>query len=205
MATPHDHWAHVYGSRSATDVSWFRPHLDISLAMIDEAKLPSTARIIDVGGGASTLVDDLLGRGFDAITVLDIAGKALAAARVRLGSLADRVTWMEADATRINLPAASFDLWHDRAVFHFLTDPSDRSRYIANATTTIKPGGRLIIAAFGPDGPTQCSGLDVVRYDAARLAAEFAEAFELIDSRSETHVTPGGSEQGFLYCLMAKR
>lgn len=205
MTKNQDHWVGVYSSKSVTDVSWFRPHLDVSLALIDKANLSTSARIIDVGGGASTLVDDLLARGFENITILDIAAEAMTASRARLGLLAERVTWIAADVTNADLPRLAFDLWHDRAVFHFLTDPAVRKQYVMTAGAAIKPGGQLVIGTFGPDGPLKCSGLEIVRYDVDRLAAQFADEFDLLDHKSEIHVTPSGREQSFVYCRLEKR
>ena len=169
------------------------------------AELPRPPRIIDVGGGASTLVDDLLAAGFQQITVLDIAAKALEFARERLGARAAQVTWIETDVTQAALPAQAYALWHDRAVFHFLTQPTDRQRYIENARRAVRSGGSLILATFAQDGPERCSGLEVMRYSAERLQQEFCADFEPVESLSERHRTPFGTEQKFLYCLLRRR
>jgi SAM-dependent methyltransferase len=198
--TARQHWETVYTTKATTGVSWYAPHLDRSLELIIEAAPSPAARIIDVGGGASTLADDLLGRGYRALTVLDLSPAALAAARARLGDRAAAVTWLAGDVTTAPLPEAGYDVWHDRAVFHFLTDPEARRRYVAQALRAVVPGGHVIVATFGPDGPTRCSGLDVVRYDADGLHAEFGARFTKLGSRRDLHVTPWGTEQEFVYC-----
>jgi ubiquinone/menaquinone biosynthesis C-methylase UbiE len=194
------HWNQVYEKKDADKVSWFQPSLRVSLDFIDSIGLPPSASIIDVGGGASTLVDDVLERGFSAVSVLDISSEALAVARRRLGERANAVTWIESDIAAAELPEASFDLWHDRAVFHFLTDANARARYVAVAERALKPGGHIIVATFGVHGPEQCSGLDVVRYDADGLHGEFGAPFDKIEHVEETHSTPWGGEQEFVYC-----
>lgn len=195
-----ERWEQVYRTRKSDQVSWYRQHLEMSLDIIQTAVPVKLARIIDVGGGESTLVDDLLDRGYRRVTVLDLSATALAVTRERLGDHAQSVTWLAGDATRLELPEAHYDIWHDRAVFHFLTDPADRARYVQQVIRSVKPGGTVIVATFGPDGPRQCSGLDVVRYDADRLHAEFGARFELISHREEIHDTPFGTRQQFLYC-----
>lgn len=195
-----EHWDRVYERKGPERVSWFQPSLRLSLRLIEEIGLPTSARIIDVGGGASTLVDDLLARGFRHLTVLDLSGKALEEARRRLGPRADEVTWIEGDILEAELPTAGYDLWHDRAVFHFLTDAEARRRYVAQAHRALAPGGHIIMATFGPEGPEQCSGLDVVRYDAEGLTGEFGAPFQKIRCLEEAHTTPWGAEQEFLYC-----
>ncbi|MFO0629798.1 MAG: class I SAM-dependent methyltransferase [Polyangiales bacterium] len=197
---PQSHWESVYARKPADGVSWYRPHLDRSLAIIEAAALPKDARIVDVGGGASTLVDDLLDRGFTRLTVMDLSARALDVARHRLGDRASRVTWIVGDATHRALPEGSVDLWHDRAVFHFLRDDDARRRYVDQAHRALRPGGTIVVATFGPDGPSQCSGLEVVRYDAEGIHAAFGDAFERLSSDQETHVTPWGSAQPFVYC-----
>ena len=195
------HWENVYRTKTPEEVSWFRPHLETSLAFIERAAANRDARIIDVGGGESSLVDDLLARGFHNLTVLDISRTAIEVTRARLGRLADRVEWQVADITATDLPANAFDIWHDRAVFHFLTDSRDRAAYIETVRKSLKPGGHVIIGTFGPEGPTKCSGLIVQRYDANSLHGEFGRRFRLIDSVEEPHETPFGSTQQFLYCF----
>jgi ubiquinone/menaquinone biosynthesis C-methylase UbiE len=163
------------------------------------------AQIIDVGGGASTLIDDLLANNYQNLTVLDISAASMLVAQKRLGAQANKVTWLEADITQVNLPENDFDIWHDRAVFHFLTNAQDRAQYVRAVSHSLKTGGHLIMATFASDGPTQCSGLDVVRYSAASLRAEMGGDFELINSLHETHPTPFGTEQKFIYCYFQKR
>ena len=195
------HWETIYGSKAEGQLSWYRPHLEISLALIERAaKGDRAAGIIDVGGGSSTLVDDLITRGFRNVTVLDISQAALDKAQSRLGAGAGRVHWLHADITQSRLPERAFDVWHDRAVFHFLTDPADRTAYVQNAAKAVKPGGHVIVSTFGPEGPTKCSGLDVVRYDADALHDEFGPRFQLVESSQEIHDTPLGTHQQFLYC-----
>ncbi len=194
------HWEKVYSTKPATGVSWYAPHLARSIELIERAAPDHHARIIDVGGGASTLVDDLLDRGFDSLTVLDLSEAALRTAKERLGGRASAVSWLPGDVTTVELPAAHYDVWHDRAVFHFLTDAGRRRLYVDNVMRAVKPGGHVIVATFGLEGPERCSGLDVVRYDAEGLHAEFGGRFLKVDSMRETHVTPWGSEQEFIYC-----
>lgn len=195
------HWDQVYDAKATDAVSWYAPHLAQSLALIDGADLPADAAIIDVGGGASTLPADLLKRGFADISVLDISTAALAKAKAEMGAPAADLKWLVGDITTVELPPASYDLWHDRAVFHFLVDPADRAAYIAQVQRALKPGGRIIVATFGVDGPEKCSGLPVVRYDDAGLIAQFGAVFERIECLQETHTTPWGSAQAFVYCL----
>lgn len=198
------HWEKVYGTRAPDQVSWFRPHLETSLTLIERAtRGDRDASIIDVGGGASTLVDDLLERQYRNITVADISQTALEVARKRLGKAAESVRWLQADVTQTVFPAHSYDVWHDRAVFHFLTKPEDRIAYVRNAALAVEPGGHVIVGAFGPEGPTKCSGLDVMRYDAESLHGEFGPHFRLVESLQELHDTPFGTTQQFLYCYCA--
>lgn len=198
------HWEQVYASRPPTEVSWFQPHVERSLQFIRDAGVPQTARIIDVGGGASTLVDDLLTAGYDDVSVLDISAHALAAARARLGARANEVRWLEADVPEATLPRHGYDVWHDRAVFHFLTDPADRRAYVRQVLHAVSPGGLVIVATFAPDGPERCSGLPVMRYDPQGLHAEFGAPFRLLRHEREAHHTPAGRVQQFIYCLCRK-
>lgn len=200
-----DHWEHVYETKPTTGVSWFQEHAAQSLRLIADTGVPRSASIIDVGGGASTLVDDLLAQGYTSLSVLDISAKALAAARVRLGAAADRVRWIEGDITSVELPAQAYDLWHDRAVFHFLTEPEQRRAYVRNVLHAVKPGGHVIISTFAEDGPAQCSGLPVVRYSADGLHAEFGTPFELVCHEQEEHRTPAGNTQQFIYCYCRRQ
>jgi SAM-dependent methyltransferase len=195
--TTRQHWERVYESKAPSEVSWFQEHASLSLTMIERTGMPLSAAILDVGAGASTLVDDLLARGRSNVTVLDVSGIALSTARRRLGDRATEVVWLEGDVLEVPLPGV--DLWHDRAVFHFLTEPADRSAYVARLTGALRPGGRAIIATFAEDGPTRCSGLPVKRYSPDLLAAELGPAFRLVDSEREEHVTPFGTVQAFTY------
>ncbi len=198
--TRRDHWEGVYEQKGAERVSWFRPHLERSIAFIENAGAPRNAGIIDVGGGASTLVDDLLTRGYSNVSVLDISEKAIDVAKARLGAHASQVTWLVGDITKIELPEHAYDFWHDRAVFHFLRDEDDRRRYVEVVRRALKPGGHIVVATFGPEGPERCSGLDVVRYTPDGLHAEFGGEFTKVGSETEVHTTPWGSEQQFVYC-----
>ena len=194
------HWEKIYTEKAPDAVSWYRPHLETSLALIEQAGAGASASVIDVGGGESTLVDDLLARGHENITVLDISQTAIDANRKRLGRASERVRWLVADITEVDLEPSAYDVWHDRAVFHFLTSPSDRLAYVRQVTRAVKRGGSVIVSTFGPEGPTRCSGLEVVRYDAESLHQEFGVRFRLLDSRKEMHRTSFGTVQQFLYC-----
>jgi len=194
------HWETVYSSKSTEAVSWFQPHADLSLNLIKATGVGRGAAIIDVGGGASTLVDDLVAEGYADLTVLDLSAAALKAARKRLGAEADRVCWLEADITKAALPASRYDIWHDRAVFHFLTAPADRAAYVRTVLRAVKPGGHVIVATFAEDGPLQCSGLPVMRYRADELHDQFGAAFTLLQHQKEEHHTPFGTVQQFVYC-----
>mgnify|MGYP001553798028 CR=1 FL=1 len=192
------HWEDVYTRKKVDEVSWYRPHLDQSLELL--TRLPRGA-VIDVGAGASTLVDDLLARGYGPVTVNDLSATALATSQRRLGDRATAVHWVVGDIISAPLPAQAFDLWHDRAVFHFLRTPEERARYVAAVRHALKPGGHLLVATFGPEGPTQCSGLEVCRYSADALHAEFGADFAKLGSVTELHQTPSGKTQQFVYCL----
>jgi SAM-dependent methyltransferase len=194
------HWEGVYRSKRPDEVSWYRPHLDVSLELIERLAQDRDARVIDVGGGESTLVDDLVSRGYRNVTVLDLSATALEVAKARLGAGASLATWRVGDVCGVPLPAQAFDVWHDRAVFHFLTRPEDRAAYVRQASRAMRVGGHVVVATFGPDGPLQCSGLDVVRYDAQSLHGEFGRRFRLLDHRTELHRTPAGRIQPFIYC-----
>jgi 2-polyprenyl-3-methyl-5-hydroxy-6-metoxy-1,4-benzoquinol methylase len=194
------HWETIYGTKAPDEVSWFHPHLQTSLSLIRRAAPSQSASIIDVGAGTSTLVDDLIGAGYSNLTVLDISQAAIDVAKNRLGEASKAIQWLRADVTGVNFPAHSYDIWHDRAVFHFLTRPKDRRSYVRNVAWTVKPGGHVIVSTFGPEGPETCSGLDVIRYDAESLHQEFGSPFQLIESSKELHHTPFGTVQQFLYC-----
>ncbi len=199
-----DHWEKVYSTKSANAVSWFQEHAGLSSELIRKANLPLTASIIDVGGGASTLVDDLVETGYEDITVLDLSAAALETAKSRLGDKGRNLHWLEENITEITLAKQAYDLWHDRAVFHFLIKPQDRKAYAKAARLAVKPGGYMIVATFAEDGPAQCSGLPVVRYGVDSLQAEFKESFTLVESAKETHHTPFGTTQSFIYCRFKK-
>jgi SAM-dependent methyltransferase len=194
------HWEQIYGSQPPDALSWYRPHLEQSLALIERATGGRTASIVDVGGGESTLVDDLLARGYENITVLDISATALEVTKRRMGVDAARVHWIEADVTQVDLAPLVFDVWHDRAVFHFLTSQEDREAYVRRVARSVKPGGHVIVSTFGAEGPVKCSGLNVVRYDAEALHDQFGARFRLVEHSEELHRTPSGSTQQFLYC-----
>jgi SAM-dependent methyltransferase len=198
------HWETVYGRKAPAEVSWFQEHAELSLKLIQNAKIPVTAAIIDVGGGASVLVDDLLAHGYENVTVLDISGAALAVARARLDDRGEKIRWLESDILGADLPLHGYDVWHDRAVFHFLTAPEDRQAYIELVLHTVKPGGLVLVATFAEDGPTECSGLPVMRYSADELHDAFGEPFILLGHEKESHKTPAGKEQQFVYCLCRK-
>lgn len=204
MQNPREHWEKVYQTKSADAVSWFQEHATRSLEIIRSVGTSLNPNIIDVGGGASTLVDDLLNNGFQDVSVLDLSANALEVARKRLGSSGTSVTWIAGDIREVNLPEQTFDIWHDRAVFHFLTDPADRAAYVQQVMKAVKPGGHVIVATFAPNGPEQCSGLPVARYAPEQLHGEFGPAFELLEHASEEHKTPWGSVQHFVYCHCLK-
>lgn len=198
------HWEQVYSTKSISGVSWFQEHAQQSVQLIQQAGLARDVGIIDVGGGASTLVDDLLNEGYANVTVLDLSEAALAASKSRLGHLSGDVSWLVGDITRVELPQHAYDVWHDRAVFHFLTAPADREAYVQAVLRAVKPGGHVIVATFAEDGPDKCSGLPVMRYSADRLHAEFGAPFTLLRQEREEHNTPAGTVQKFIYCLCRK-
>jgi len=195
-----DHWEKIYTDKAPNAVSWYRPHLEKSLELIEQWAPGKSASIIDVGGGESTLADDLVARGYENVTVLDISQAAIDVSRKRLGAASQRVFWLAADITRVELGIAAYDVWHDRAVFHFLIAASDREAYVSQVLRAVRRGGHVIVSTFAPEGPMKCSGLDVMRYDALSLRMEFGERFRLIESFTELHGTPFGTVQQFLYC-----
>jgi len=205
MTDRRDHWNSTYTQKPSDRMSWYLPRLATSLALIDRFGPTAPFRIIDVGGGASRLVDDLSARDGVHVTVLDIADAALQVSRERLGDRADAVTWLEADVTTVQLEPASVEIWHDRAVFHFLTDPADRKAYVATMRHALAPGGLAVIATFSLDGPVKCSNLPVVRYSADALAEALGEPFELLHAEDELHHTPSGGQQAFLYAAFRRR
>jgi SAM-dependent methyltransferase len=194
------HWEEVYATKAPDAVSWYRPHLETSLALIERTASGPLSAIIDVGGGESTLADDLLLRGYRNVTVLDISDTAIEVCRRRLRDRADAIRWLVADVTSTALDRCVYDVWHDRAVFHFLTRREQRAAYVRNVARSVKPGGAVIVGTFGPEGPLKCSGLDVLRYDADSLHDEFGARFRLVESTKEIHQTPVGATQQFLYC-----
>jgi SAM-dependent methyltransferase len=199
-----EHWDGIYASRSAREVGWYAPHLEISLRWIEALNLARNDPVIDVGGGASTLVDDLLEAGHADITVVDLSGVALEATRDRLGEHAGRVSWLEGDVTALELPCGRYRLWHDRAVFHFLIEAQARDCYRQALLNALAPGGYFVIGAFAPDAPPRCSGLPVRRYDSDLLTSTFGAEFELKRQTGEVHVTPSGVEQAYVYCLFQR-
>ena len=198
------HWQSIYEDKLPLDVSWYQKKPELSLELIHRTGADKDEPIIDVGGGASLLVDFLCKQGFTNLSVLDISEKALACARERLADLASTVQWLEADITEFS-PPYQYSIWHDRAVFHFLTDQSDRTKYVKVLHQALRPGGHLIIAAFAFGGPIRCSGLDIEQYDSSKLMSELGEGFELIEEREEIHVTPANKQQKFIYFRLLKQ
>ena len=192
------HWQNVYRTKGERDVSWFEESPAISLDLIHATGVGLDAKIVDIGGGASRLVDALVGEGFTSVTVLDLSETALATARARLGAAASRIAWVVADVTAWQ-PAQSYDVWHDRATLHFLTDPDDQAAYAACVRKAVRLGGQVIIGTFALEGPERCSGLPVVRYDFASLGTVLGRSFALIESRRHDHQTPGGAIQRFQF------
>ena len=194
------HWERIYRTKAPNQVSWFSPHLQTSLKLIQRVAPSTSASIIDVGGGESTLVDDLIACGYRNVTVMDISETAIQHTKERLGPVSEMVKWLVADITRTELAPESYDIWHDRAVFHFLIEPAQRTAYVRQAASSVRTGGHVIVGTFGPEGPTMCSGLNVLRYDAESLHGEFGSRFRLVESSKELHETPFGATQQFLYC-----
>lgn len=199
------HWEQIYTTKASDNVSWYQEHTDQSLELIHGAGLGKKAAIIDVGGGASKLVDELTVEGFSDLTVLDLSSAALDVAKQRLGHHAESISWMVGDITKVELLANHFDIWHDRAVFHFLTDLADRQAYVEQVMRAVRPDGHVIIATFAEDGPEKCSGLPVVRYKPETLHATFGNEFSLVHHQKEAHHTPFGTVQQFVYCYCRKR
>jgi ubiquinone/menaquinone biosynthesis C-methylase UbiE len=197
------HWQRIYAEYEPRQVSWYEPRLESSLALIAEAKLDRGAAVLDVGGGASSLPFDLLDAGYLDITVADISASSLDRAREQMGEAADRITWVEADVRDHDF-GRLFDLWHDRALFHFMVQATDRDAYLETLRRTLRPGGHLLIATFGPQGPTRCSGLPAARYGATELSEALGDHFKLLESTVDNHRTPSGKEQQFLYARMRR-
>jgi 2-polyprenyl-3-methyl-5-hydroxy-6-metoxy-1,4-benzoquinol methylase len=198
------HWQNVYRTKPADNVSWYRPHLEVSLSLLKKAGLGSTSRVIDIGAGASTLVDDLLDLKVGSVTALDISEEALQIAKHRLGPKKDQIDWRVASVVESRFESGTFDFWHDRAVLHFLTDTQDSNRYVDNAKQAISVGGHAVIGCFASDGPERCSGLTVIRRDPEQIARLFGSTFSLVTATREHHVTPGGVSQSFAYALLKK-
>lgn len=199
------HWEGVYQTKSPEQTSWYMAHLNTSLEWIAEVAPEQSAAIIDVGGGESTLPDDLIALGYRDLTVLDIAEGALKKSQARLGKAAKQIRWIAGDVTQVAFPADGYDVWHDRAVFHFLTVPADRAAYVRQLAAALKSGGHALIATFGPEGPERCSGLVTNRYDATTLARELGPDFLLQKSSLIQHQTPRGTTQQFLYCDFVRK
>lgn len=197
------HWQGTYQRNAPDTVSWFQSEPAVSLALIERCGLDADEPVIDIGGGASMLVDRLHARGFRALSVLDVARAALDTSRSRLGDAAASVQWIEQDLLGWQ-PQQAYALWHDRAVFHFLVDPDDRLRYVDTARRAVRPGGWLIVSTFALTGPERCSGLPVQRHDAASLVAAFSPAFDLVESVAESHQTPAGRTQDFVYVRLRR-
>lgn len=198
------HWNTVYTTKGERDLSWFEALPEVSLRMMESAGVTQDTCVLDVGGGDSRLVDALAERGLDCLAVLDVSGAALHRAQERLGPRASVPIWIEADVAG-DWTLKPMDIWHDRAVFHFLTEPGDRTRYVAHLRQTLKLGGTAIVATFAPDGPESCSGLPVRRYSPAALAAELGDDLTLVETVSHQHATPWGSTQSFQYCRFRRR
>jgi SAM-dependent methyltransferase len=194
------HWEGVYTQKGEGEVSWFQENPAPSLELIAQVGATPTSAIIDIGGGASRLVDNLVERGFEDVTVLDLSDAALQAAKARLGDRAAQVHWIVADAA-VWEPVKVYDVWHDRAAFHFLTEDRDRAAYVVRLERALKVGGHAIIATFALDGPERCSGLPVVRYDPVSLGQTLGRAFQLVDRRQDTHTTPWGTDQSFQFSV----
>jgi 2-polyprenyl-3-methyl-5-hydroxy-6-metoxy-1,4-benzoquinol methylase len=198
------HWQNVYATRAEKEVSWFQENPAPSLDLIAATGIRIDADIIDIGGGASRLVDSLLERGFHRVAILDLSANALDEAKKRLGRRADGVDWIAADVTTWQ-PSGTYDLWHDRATFHFLTEVADRDAYVVRLKKAVRAGGNVIIATFAPDGPGSCSGLPIVRYDPEAVASALGPQFDLIDSKRHDHATPGGNTQRFQFSRFLRR
>ncbi|PSJ53714.1 class I SAM-dependent methyltransferase [Kumtagia ephedrae] len=197
------HWQKTYSEKGEAGVSWFEDRPAVSLDLIGRTGANAASSLIDVGGGASRLVDALLGHGWHALAVLDVSQTALDAAKARLGGAADAVEWIVADVTRWR-PARTYDVWHDRAAFHFLTEPDERAAYVERLAAAVKPGGHAVIATFAADGPERCSGLPVMRYEPAALAATVGSSFRLVDERRHVHTTPWGTKQAFQFSVLRR-
>jgi trans-aconitate methyltransferase len=201
IASRQAHWETVYTTKGEDEVSWFQENASLSLELMDALAISNRAAVVDIGGGASRLVDGLVAKGFDRVTVLDLSEGALATARTRLGEDAAKVEWIAADVTLWE-PGQIYDLWHDRAAFHFLTEAADRAAYVDRLRRALRPGGHAIIATFAPDGPERCSGLPVMRYDSRNLLATLGPGFDLVADRRQEHTTPWGAVQRFQFSAL---
>lgn len=199
------HWQSIYTSKKLKELSWHQDQAKKSLELVKKTKLGKQATVIDVGGGVSVFVDDLLKQDYKNITVLDISAEALQQSKARLGETYTQVNWIEGDITSVELPSSKFDIWHDRAVFHFLTSATERALYLKQLQNALKPDGFVIIATFNLNGPQKCSGLEVIRYDSGSLSKELGVNFTLLDSFTDVHQTPWESTQNFQYCLFSKK
>lgn len=198
-----EHWQHTYLTRDATRVGWYESAPEASMRLVMAAVAGGARSVIDVGGGAASLVDHLLDEGLDRLAVLDISSAGIDIARARLGRRAAEVEWIVGDVTTLD-GLGRFGVWHDRAVFHFLLEPVARARYVAQSERTVEPGGAAVMATFGPDGPERCSGLPVHRYDPTELARACGPSWQLRESERHTHITPGGIEQRYVYCTFER-
>lgn len=198
-----DHWDNVYAQKGPMDVSWYQRSPTISLQLIASTGIDHPSKVIDIGGGASVLVDKLLEAGYTDVTVLDISVNSIHYAKERLKGQAEQVTWIVSDITEF-APVCAYDVWHDRAVFHFLTDPKDRQSYVEVMKKAVNPGGHVIISAFALQGPPKCSGLNVERYSMEKMAGELGKDFKFVKSVDEIHLTPGKKEQKFIYGYFKK-
>jgi SAM-dependent methyltransferase len=198
MSDRKEHWENIYQQNSPLKLSWYKENPELSMQLIHDTHISRDAAIIDVGGGASTLVDRLVDDGYANVAVLDVAARALAHARVRLAAKACRIQWYEEDVTGFESPN-KYSLWHDRAVFHFLINKTDRDKYVKVLRRSLRSGGHLIMMTFAIDGPSKCSGLDIVQYDEHILAAALGTGFQLMESGFENHFTPAGKQQKFAY------
>ncbi len=204
MSERKQHWDRVYSSNSPLEVGWFQQEPAVSLRMIQDSVSDQTQPILDVGGGASVLVDRLLECDYSHLSVLDISAHALDHAKQRLGPQADRVEWYVSDVTAFT-PLHKYACWHDRAVFHFLTDAADRAKYVETLSAALQPSGHLVLAAFSLDGPTMCSGLDIVQYSAEKLQQELGDSFKFLEEQDEVHITPRQKEQLFCYYRFVRK
>ncbi len=200
-----DQWQKIYSAKPTEKLGWYKPRMQISLKWIEKLELAADVPIIDVGGGASTLVDDLIEAGYRSNTVLDISKHALSSAKARLGEKQKLVTWIDADITVVELLPCQYELWHDRAMFHFLISPERSQKYLDNLFQALKPGGHVIIGTFAPEAPKMCSGLPVRRYSLEELQNTIGGDFELVRHDKELHITPGGIEQMYLYCHFRRK